>query len=160
MVACLMTTTMPLRMSLASCPTWRDRSRARRSLLSSLVFRLLDLLQLGVHVGQCPEDLPPRFVLILQAIRSLRMMPSVEGGVTLLYPFALHGFLQHAHHEMGFVHEFVDQIGTFPWCHAWTPFRRLVLPATLLTQPSLPFRRLDIFQEGTHLCQTRAHPLP
>ena len=80
MVACLMTTTMPLRMSLASRPTWRDRSRARRSLLYALVFRLRDLLQLGVHVCQCPEDLLPRFVLILQAIRSLQMMRAVEGG--------------------------------------------------------------------------------
>jgi hypothetical protein len=65
MVAFLMTTTMPLRMYLSSRPTWRDRSRTRRSLLSSLVFRLLNLIQLGLHVGQCPQDLPPRFVLIL-----------------------------------------------------------------------------------------------
>src|SRR5215217_4289762 len=48
-----------------SRPTWRDRSRTRRLLLYSLVFRLLDLIQLGLHVGQCPKDLPPRFVLIL-----------------------------------------------------------------------------------------------
>src|SRR5262245_14776026 len=34
------------------------------------------------------------------------------------------------------------------------------LPATLLTQPALPFLFLNIFQEGTHLCQARAHPLP
>jgi hypothetical protein len=87
-------------------------------------------------------------------------MRAVEGGVTLLEPFALHGFLQHAHHEVGFLHAFVDQMGTFPWFHAWTPFRLLGLPATLLTQPALPFRLLDIFQEGTHLCQARAHPLP
>ena len=87
-------------------------------------------------------------------------MRSVKGGVTLLEPFALHGFLQHAHHEVGFLHEFVDQMGPFPWFHGWTPFRLLVLPATLLTQPALPFRLLEIFQEGTHLCQARAHPLP
>ena len=65
MVVFLMTTTMPLRMYLSSRPTWRDRSRTRRSLRYSLVFRLLDLIQLGLHVGQCPQDLPPRFVLIL-----------------------------------------------------------------------------------------------
>src|SRR5262245_41730678 len=141
-------------------PLWRDRSRSLRLLRYSLVFRLLDLIQLGLHVGQCPEDLPPRFVLILQARRSLRMMRSVEGGVTLLYPFALHSFLQHTHHEVGFLHEFVDQMGPFLWFHVWTPFRLPVLPAMLLTQPALPFRLLEIFQEGTHLCQARAHPLP
>src|SRR5215475_12144665 len=134
----------------SSRPTWRDRSRARRLLRYSLVFRLLDLIQLGLHVGQCPEDLPPRFVLLLQARRSRPMMRSVQGGVTLLEPLALHGFLQHAHHEVGFLHEFVDQMGPFPWFHVWTPFRLLVLPATLLTQPALPFRLLDICQEGTH----------
>src|SRR5262245_47094699 len=111
-----------LSLYLSSLPTWRDRARARRSLLYSLMFRLLDLIQLVLNVGQCPEDLPRRFVLILQAIRSLRMMRSVKGGVTLLEPFALHGFLQHAHHEVGFLHAFVDQMGTFPWCHTWTPF--------------------------------------
>src|SRR4030095_14002359 len=57
------------------------------------------------------------------------MMRAVEGGVTLLEPFALHGFLQHAHHEVGFLHEFFDHMGPFPWFHAWTPFRLLVLPA-------------------------------
>ena len=62
---------------LSSRPTWRDRSRARRSLLYSLVFRLLDLIQLGLNVSQCPEDLPPRFVFILQALLSLRMMRAV-----------------------------------------------------------------------------------
>ena len=51
-------------------------------------------------------------------------------------------------------------MGPFPWFHAWPPFRLLVVPATLLTQPALPFRRLKIFQEGTHRCQARAHPLP
>jgi|RhiMetdeSRZDD1v2_1073273.scaffolds.fasta_scaffold91622_1 hypothetical protein len=152
-------TTRPL-LYLSSRPTWRDRSHARRSLRYSLVFRLLDLIQLGLHVGQCSADLPPRFVLLLQALRSLRMMRAVEGGVTLLEPFALHSFLQHAHHEVSFLHEFVDQMGPFPWFHAWTPFRRLGVPATLLTEPALPFRLLDIFQEGTHLCQARAHPLP
>ena len=84
----------------------------------------------------------------------------MEGGVTLLEPFALHGFLQHTHHEVGCLHAFVDQMGPVPWFHAWTPFRRLVWPATLLIQPTLPFRLLEICQEGPHLCQARAHPLP
>jgi hypothetical protein len=75
-------------------------------------------------------------------------------------PLTFGRLLAQVHHEVGFLHEFVDQMGTFPWFHVWTPFRRLGLPATLLTQPSLPFRLLDIFQEGTHLCQARAHPLP
>ena len=43
---------------------------------------------------------------------------SVEGGVTLIEPFALHGFLKRSHHEVGFLHEFVDQMGMFPWFHA------------------------------------------
>ena len=47
------------------------------SQLDSLMFRLLDLIQLGLHVGQGPEALPPRFVLILQSLLSLRMMRSV-----------------------------------------------------------------------------------
>ena len=59
MVAFVMTTTMPLRMSLSSRPLWRDRSRTRRSLRDSLVFIVLELIQLGLHVGQCPKDLPP-----------------------------------------------------------------------------------------------------
>ena len=62
--------------------------------------------------------------------RSLRMMRSVEGGVTLIYPLALHGFLKRSHNAVGFLHEFVDQMGTFASFHAWTPFRLLVLPAT------------------------------
>src|SRR5262252_3348954 len=147
-------------LSLSSRPTWRDCSRARRLRRYSLVFQLRDLIQLGLHVGQCPEDLPPRFVLLLQAIRSWRMMRSVQGGMTLLEPLALHGFFQRTHHEVGFLHEFVDQMGPFPWFHVSPPFRRLVVPVTLLTQPALPFRRLKIFHEGTHLCQARAHPLP
>src|SRR5215813_4847378 len=102
----------------------------------------------------------PHALLLLQAIRSWRMMRSVQGGMTLLEPLALHGFFQRAHHEVGFLHEFVDQMGPFPWFHVWPPFQLLVVPATLLTQPALPFRLLDIFQEGTHLCQARAHPLP
>src|SRR5262249_4371569 len=144
----------------SSRPTWHDGSRARRLLRYSLVFRLRDLIQRSLHVGQCPEDLPPRFVLLLQARRSRPMMRAVQGGVTLLESLALHGFLQRAHHEVGFLHEFVDQMGPFPWFHAWPPFRLLVVPATLRTQPALPFRLLKIFHEGTHRCQARAHPLP
>src|SRR5262249_15986975 len=115
-----------LLLSLSSRPTWRDGSRARPLLRYSLLFRFLDLIQLGLNIGQCPEGLPPRFVLLLQARRSRRMMRSVQGGVTLLEPLALHGFLQRAHHEVGFLHEFVNEMGPFPWFHAWPPFRLLV----------------------------------
>src|SRR5882762_7790642 len=55
---------------------------------------------------------------------------------------------------------FVDRRGPCPRSHGWAPSRRLVVPATLLTEPALPFRLLDIFQERTHRCQARAHPLP
>ena len=120
--------------------TTDETDHARRSLRYALVFSVRDLIQRGLHVGQGPEDRPPRFVLILQAIRSLRMMRAVEGGVTLIEPLALHGFLQRSHHEVGFLHEFVDQMGPFPWFHAGTPFRLLVMAATLRTQPALPFR--------------------
>src|SRR4029453_19237216 len=82
-----------------------------------LVFRVLDALQLGVDIGQCPEDLPPGFVLILQAGVSLVMLRPVQGGMSLLDPFALHGFLQGCHHEVGFLYQFVDQVGPFPWFH-------------------------------------------
>ena len=34
------------------------------------------------------------------------MMHAVEGGVTLIYPLALHGFLKRSHHEVGFLHQF------------------------------------------------------
>jgi hypothetical protein len=58
---------------------------------------------------------------------------SVQGGVTLLDPFALHGFLQHSPHAVGFLHAFVDHRGPFPRCQGWAPSRLLVVPATLLT---------------------------
>jgi hypothetical protein len=56
---------------------WRQRSTARRSLRDPLVFRVLDLIQLSLDVGQCLEDVPPQFVLILQAGLSLGMMRPV-----------------------------------------------------------------------------------
>jgi hypothetical protein len=46
-------------------PAWRDTSHARRFPLYSVVFRLLDLIQLGLDFRQCLEDLSPGFVLIL-----------------------------------------------------------------------------------------------
>jgi len=69
---------------------------------------MLNLIQLGLDFCQCPEDFAPGFVLILQAILSLGMLRPVPGGVTLLYPFALHGFLKRSHHEVGFLHKFID----------------------------------------------------
>src|SRR4029450_13376207 len=96
-----------------------------------LVFRVLDALQLGVDIGQCPADLPPGFVLILQAGVSLVMLRPVQGGMTLLDPFALHGFLQGCHHEVGFLHEFVDQVGPLAWFHRDPPSCLLIMPAPL-----------------------------
>ena len=84
----------------------------------------------------------------------------MQGGVTRLEPFALHGVLQHSAHAVGFLHACVDHRGPLPRYQGWAPSRLLVVPATLLTEPALPFRLLDIFQERTHLCQARAHPLP
>src|SRR6266581_6578489 len=57
----------------------RNTSHARRVLLHSVVFRLLDLLQLGLDFRQCSEDLAPGLVLILQAVMPLGMMCPVPG---------------------------------------------------------------------------------
>jgi len=69
---------------------------------------MLNLIQLGLDFCQGPEDFAPGFVLILQAVLSLGMLCPVTDGVTLFYPFALHGFFKGSHHKMGFLHEFVD----------------------------------------------------
>jgi hypothetical protein len=65
--------------------------------------------------------------------------------MTLLNPFPLHGFFQGSHHQMGFLHEFVDQMGPFPWFHGYTPPWRLAWQATLLALAALPFPLLDLF---------------
>jgi hypothetical protein len=90
---------------------------ARRSPLYPLVFRMLDALQLGLDFSQCFENLAPGSMLILQAVVSLVMLRPVQSGMRLLEPFALHGFLQHSHHEIGFLHQFIDQMGAFLWFH-------------------------------------------
>src|SRR5262252_9130638 len=86
----------------------------RHSLLYPLAFRVLDAVQLGLDVGQRREDLAPGFVLIFQTGVSLVMVCPVEGRVSRLEPFALHRFLQGCPHEVGFLHEFIDQVGPFP----------------------------------------------
>jgi hypothetical protein len=70
------------------------RSRARCEPLASGLFRVLNLLELGLDLGQGPEDLRPGCVLILQAVRARGMMHLVQGGVTFLAPFAFYGFLE------------------------------------------------------------------
>src|SRR5262249_17244969 len=84
--------------------------------------KVRDLIQLGLDVCQCPQNLPPGFVLVFQAVLVLGMMHPVRGRVNLFYPFALHGFLKHPHHEVGFFHESIDQLGTFTWFHWCAPY--------------------------------------
>src|SRR5262245_23011174 len=81
---------------------------------------------------QCLNDFPPQYLLILQAVLSLGRMRPVQGMMSLLKPFPLHGFFQGSHHQMGFLHEFVNQMGPFPWFHGYTPPWRLAWQATLL----------------------------
>src|SRR6266571_4434610 len=133
---------------------------ARHYPLCPLAFRVLDLLQLGVDFGQCSEDLSPGFVLILQAVLPVGMPRPMLGKETFLYPFALHGFLQHCHHELGFLHEFVDQVGAFPWFHESAPLWLLAVQAPLLADAALPFQLLDLVQYFAHLGQTYLDSLP
>src|SRR5262249_16602426 len=50
------------------------------------------------------------------------MLRPVPGGVTLLYPFTLHSFLKRSHHEVGFLHEIVDEMGPSTWFHGYAPY--------------------------------------
>jgi hypothetical protein len=99
-----------LRTRLLKDATSVNKEHLKRSALTlyPLVFTLLNLIQLGLNVCQCPENFPPGFVLIFQAVLSLGMLRPVTDGVTLLYPFALHSFFKGSHHEVSFLHEFVD----------------------------------------------------
>jgi hypothetical protein len=98
-------------------PVSRVGSSAGHSRGCPLAFRVRDSLQCGLHVGQRLEDRAPVFVCILQAVVSLGRRRPMPGGMPLLAPFALPRFLQGDHHEVGFLHEFVDQVGPLPWCH-------------------------------------------